>query len=205
MISCEQTRNLLDGYLNDDLSASMTAELDAHLLDCPACRHQLSLMEACGNVVRLDMNEPAVSADFTDRLMAILENQPTERASGLQLSRRMKLAVGLVGVAAAAALTFVAIMPGSNETNNTPLIAGRQVEGTSGPGLNDQFLQEFTGLSFPILFDAVDHLNSAWELGQLPLGPALVPPTSYEAQSIPPVQPDITESLPDLEDGAELM
>ena len=90
MISCEQTQHLFDSYLNDELSASLVAEVDAHRLECAACRHQLTLMEACGNVIRLDACEPRPSADFTDRLMAILDEEKTSRR-WLGISRGMKV------------------------------------------------------------------------------------------------------------------
>ena len=103
MISCEHTQNLFEAYLNDELAPSLVMEVDAHCLDCPSCRQQLGLMEACGNVVCLDTSEPNVSNDFTGRLMAIMDEEQS-RKRGLQLSRRMKIAGGLLGVAASIVL-----------------------------------------------------------------------------------------------------
>src|SRR3989304_8646935 len=96
MITCQQAQNLFEGYLNDELSSTLTAEWDAHRLECPSCRHHLTLMEACGNVVRLDLSEPQVSGDFTDRLLAILDE---DRRGGawFPLNRAMEIAGGVVG------------------------------------------------------------------------------------------------------------
>ena len=208
MISCEQAQNLFEAYLNDELAAAMTAELDAHRLECDSCRHQLVLMEACGNVVRLDTAEPHVSADFTDRLMAILD-EDRGRRGWLQIDRRLKVACGLLGVAAAIALV-VLFYPA-----DSPEIAAEQVQPEDIRPVPAADL--VTGLPFDLLFKATDSFSSSIELGHLGLnhisGPSetgqdAAPPGYPDLQMLPTHREpelDVIELLPDLDDGGELM
>lgn len=70
MIECGQARNLFDGYLNEELSASWTTELHAHAVSCGDCRRALSMLAACGDVIAEDTVGPIPSEDFTDRVLS---------------------------------------------------------------------------------------------------------------------------------------
>ncbi len=218
MISCEQAQHLFDSYLNDELSASLVAEVDAHRLECAACRHQLVLMEACGNVIRLDACEPRPSADFTDRLMAILDE---EKASPrwLGISRGMKIAGGLLGVAAA--IAAVVLFYPSETSTQEPItqiapaqISADEIKSTQAAGL-------ISGLPIGLLLDATDSISSSIDLGQCSIDhlrttidPKEMLPSPYPDFDLlaTPGKPaldkpelDIIELLPDLDDGGELL
>ncbi len=207
MISCEQTQHLFDSYLNDELSASLVAEVDAHRLECAACRHQLTLMEACGNVIRLDACEPRPSADFTDRLMAILDEEKTSRP-WLGISRGMKVAGGLLGVAAAIAAVVVFYPTDAPEV---PKVSGRQVSPDmimSAPAAS-----LVSGLPIGLLLDATDNISSSINLGhysidhlRTTIDPEDMLPSPYPHFDLPgKLELDIIELLPDLDDGGELL
>ncbi len=211
MINCEQAKNLFDPYLNDELSSALVTELDAHRLECDVCRHQLTLMEACGNVVRLDTNEPRVSEDFTDRLMAILEDEQSPRRY-LQIDRRLKVVGGLLGVAAAIAL-LVTLYPIISDSDVR--VAGEQIqpqELTPVPAAN-----LITGLPIDLLFNVTERFSSSIELGRYGInhisGPSGNPedalPGEYpDFQLLPSHREpelDVIELLPDLDDGGELL
>jgi hypothetical protein len=102
-MNCQQARNLFDAYLNGELSDGLATELAAHRLQCPACRHELALLEVAGHVMRSDPDEPTPPADFTRRLMACLE---APRPIPLYRRARVLWAVGSV-MAAAACVAFV--------------------------------------------------------------------------------------------------
>jgi anti-sigma factor RsiW len=206
MISCEQTQHLFDSYLNDELSASLVSEVDAHRLECAACRHQLALMEACGNVIRLDACEPRPSADFTDRLMAILDEEKTSRR-WFGISRGMKIAGGLFGVAAAIAL-LVVFYP------TAVRVAGR--ESVPGKINSAPAASMISGLPLGLFFDATDNLSSSIDLGhysidhlRTTIDPEDMLPSPYPDFDLPPAPGksdlDIIELLPDLDDGGELL
>lgn len=212
MINCEQAEHLFDPYLNDELAPSLVTELDAHRLECGACRQHLTLMEACGNVVRLDTNEPRISEDFTDRLMAIM-NQDHPRRGWMQIDRRMKIVGALLGMAATIALV-VTLYPGK------PQPIPRSVAGEKSPPITTHTVSTarlLMGLPVDLLFDATDSFSSSIELGHYGINhlssrgstqdEAL--PANYPTFPLPPTQAepqlDIIELLPDLDDGAELM
>lgn len=206
MITCEHAQNLFDAHLNDELSATLSAELNAHLLDCAACQHQLSLIEACGNVIRLDTSEPAVSGDFTDRLMAIIE-QDAAPPRRLQLSRAVTVAGGLLGVAAAISLAVVFYPPTPADQTN---VLGTQVEPPLTVPTADGIAREHFG--FP-LFDALERSASVIELGDAGAR-KLFESSAGDNPALPPLPPgdqdepdelDVTGTLPDLgSDGEEL-
>jgi hypothetical protein len=110
-MNCQQARNLFDAFLNGELSDGLATELAAHRLQCPACRHELALLEVAGHVMRSDPDEPTPPADFTRRLMACLE-----APRPIPLYRRAKVvwAVGSV-MAAAACIAFVVTLSAGPE------------------------------------------------------------------------------------------
>ncbi len=209
MISCEQAQHLFDSYLNDELSASLVAEVDAHRLECAACRHQLALMEACGNVIRLDACEPRPSADFTDRLMAILDEEKTSHR-WLGISRGMKVAGGLLGVAAAIAAVVVFYPTAVLDDQ----IAG--AEALPNTLKSTPAASMISGLPLGLLFEATDNISSSIDLGHYSIDhlrttvdPEDMLPSPYPDFDLLPApgmpELDIIELLPDLDDGGELL
>ena len=63
MITCQHARQLFDRYLDDELSSSLRSELHAHVINCTPCQNHLAVLEACGDVIRLDKCEPAPSEE----------------------------------------------------------------------------------------------------------------------------------------------
>jgi hypothetical protein len=212
MISCEHTQNLFEAYLNDEVPASLVAELDAHCLSCGDCRQQLSLLEACGNVVRLDTSEPAVSEDFTQRLVRILETNDPSRTPR-RLARPLKVAGGLVGLAAVLAM---AVMLVQRPAGQAPMImgvhAGPGGSSQAAPSVSGALLREFLGAPLPLL-QLPEGLSAFLELSDLTLEklgdaaaaekPAL---DSLPLAPGPAEKPDVLETLPPFEDDdGELM
>jgi hypothetical protein len=111
-MNCQQARNLFDAYLNGELSNGLATELAAHRLQCPACRHELALLEVAGHVMRADPDDPTPPADFMRRLMACLE-----APRPVPLYRRAKLiwAAGSVMAAAACVAFVVTLRSGPEE------------------------------------------------------------------------------------------
>jgi len=103
MITCQHARQLFDRYLDDELSPSLQAELHAHRLNCSGCQNELALRETCGDVIRLDACEPALSGSFTDRVLAARREQVASRSRHW---RRVALFAGSP-LAAAASIALV--------------------------------------------------------------------------------------------------
>lgn len=135
MITCQHAHQLFDRYLDGELSASLQTELHAHRLSCTACQGELSLMEACGDVIAMDVCEPRMSTSFTDRVVL------AQRARQVRRPRRWGRMVWLTGspMAAAASLAFTLflIMP-DGHTRKTAIKNGSQ----AAPAVVQELLQQ---------------------------------------------------------------
>ena len=59
-MKCERAFKLLPDYCVGGLRPAERAQIQAHLSDCPACRHELSALEAAGRLVQsMPVNKPA--------------------------------------------------------------------------------------------------------------------------------------------------
>jgi len=121
-LTCRNVQHLQDAYLDADLSASMIAEVDAHLLQCPECQRSMELMRACGNVVARDRSEPRLADDFAMRVLTALPKAASHSASQPMyiLTRRQRrrlilerVAAGAIPAIAAAIVLFILILPAS--------------------------------------------------------------------------------------------
>ncbi|GMU21790.1 MAG: hypothetical protein AMXMBFR13_18790 [Phycisphaerae bacterium] len=120
MISCQHARQLFDRYLDDELSPSLQTEVHAHRLNCTACQNELAMLEACGDVVRLDRSEPLLSASFTDRVLLARRSQRVVRPR--RWGRLIATVAAPLAAAASLALTVSVIMPPARE--RPTLVAG---------------------------------------------------------------------------------
>jgi len=118
---CHEAQQLFDAYLDAELSASMTAELDAHRLQCAECRRALAILEVTGHVLSADPQPVALTGDFTNRLMACVE---TPRAKRWGQVRRYLYAAGPLAAAAVIALAFL----GAFDRTGPSRVAGVKVE-----------------------------------------------------------------------------
>jgi anti-sigma factor RsiW len=124
MIECRQANNLIDAYLNEELSASWTAELHAHLIACPRCSRELALLDACGDVIATDRIGPVPSDGFADRVLAASREM---LAQGARARRRRPFSAWAgAGLAAAAVLALMALPLATVERPGT-LILREQV------------------------------------------------------------------------------
>ena len=124
MIECGQANHLFDAYLNGELSPSLTAELHAHVISCRPCGQELSLLEACGDVIATDRIGPRPGEGFTGQVLAASRSARTERVRA-ERWRTFSLWAG-AGVAAAAALMLF-ILPLSAPGNPDTLVQGMRV------------------------------------------------------------------------------
>jgi hypothetical protein len=213
MIPCDHVQNLFDAYLNDEISAAQASEVDAHCLKCESCRKQLRLMEACGNVIRLDTSEPQLSNDFTSRLVNIIEQEPA--VFGLQLHRRMKIAAALLGAAATIALFgFFGRQMWVGEVDPArPDIASQNTVPQDHTSAPVSLIGDYIGLPLDRVLGVSEGLPGAAQLGQMTLNKLndaanadmqpldLFPGAQWPATDDPGPEPP----LPSVDDGGELM
>lgn len=99
-------------YLDGELSPSLTAEVHAHLLQCPACQQQFEMMRACSDLISNDDNEPMLDSGFASRVVASLPKrspQPVLMTRRDARRRFFRIFAG-AGLPAAAALLFLSVL-----------------------------------------------------------------------------------------------
>ncbi|NLX23148.1 MAG: hypothetical protein GXY55_15965 [Phycisphaerae bacterium] len=188
MITCSDTRRLFDRYLDDQLSPSLQAELHAHVVHCSDCQNELAILEACGDVVRLDRREPVLSVSFTDRVMAARRAQVVAKAPR---SRRLVYAVGMpMAAAASVVLAFLLSIQGVTDQplqSGDTLVAVVDTAATAPPpetavaaitvAAPVQFQQELTKLTAKKLApEAQEELRNTPEMPALSFFDALLAP-----------------------------
>lgn len=99
-MNCGQFEQLVDRYLDGELTGSFKLEFEAHLVACEACGHLVAMMEAVGEIIAEPApDEPKLGIDFTDRVLADWSHMQARR-------RRW---VGLASGAAAAAAVILVV------------------------------------------------------------------------------------------------
>src|SRR5580658_6557384 len=69
---CEETRTLLDLYIDGDLPEEVVQKLDRHLLRCPACAYEVRTLEQTRSMLRESVGPAATSPGFRERTLARL-------------------------------------------------------------------------------------------------------------------------------------
>jgi len=118
-VTCRHVRQLHDAYIDRELPAGLTAEVHAHLLQCPACQQQVEMVRACGGVIASDRSEPQLDAGFTARIAAAVAARTAAMPLKLlgkpvetRRERRLRLmrSFAKTSIPAIAAMMFFAIL-----------------------------------------------------------------------------------------------
>lgn len=105
-MNCSESEQLFDAFLDRELVGTLRVEFDAHRLRCGYCQQKLALLEACEFVISRDERAPALSTDFTARVMGqIASERLAPRVD--RRSRVIRLTATLLPLAAAIGLAFV--------------------------------------------------------------------------------------------------
>ncbi len=131
LMTCRHVAQLRDVYLDGELSSGLTAELHAHLLQCPECQQQFEMFRACGEVVEKDSPPVQLDSGFASRVVAALPRTHPLAEKSLLPTRRdrrrrfWRVVAGTGAPAAAAALFFaVVIWPSGNAEGPNGHVAG---------------------------------------------------------------------------------
>lgn len=149
-VTCRHVRQLHDSYIDRELPAGLTAEVHAHLLQCPACQQEVEMVRACGGVIASDRSEPQLDAGFTARMAAMVaeraavKNIPFKQIETRRDRRWRKLrSYAVTSIPAVAAMLFFAILirPGDEKPSTVTAVRGVAVEqagvkGMVGPSLS---------------------------------------------------------------------
>jgi hypothetical protein len=175
MITCQHARQLFDRYLDDELSSSLQAELHAHVINCASCQNHLALIEACGDVIRLDRREPALSGSFADRVLATRRQQGAPRPAAARRWRRAGWWIG--GPVAAAASIALILTVGVPTFDGRPMPAKPTVVGAQAISAPKEFRDNMMNLAGTQRDpQAAEELARTPEMKALPFLEALVNP-----------------------------
>ncbi|MCG3125904.1 MAG: hypothetical protein CHACPFDD_00731 [Phycisphaerae bacterium] len=108
-MTCAECERLYDAYLDGQLSGTLRLEFDAHRLRCRRCQQTIAMLEACTFVIGSDRRQPALSPDFTARVMEDIGARSDERRRAVRV-RATRVAFVAGGLIQAAAVVIFAIM-----------------------------------------------------------------------------------------------
>jgi len=139
LMTCRHVAQLRDVYLDGELSSGLTAELHAHLLQCPECQQQFEMYRACSEVVEKDDSPVQLDAGFASRVVAALpRTHPLAEKSTLSTRRdrrrRFWQLVASTGAPAAAAVLFFAVViwpSGAPEEPNGRVAGATAIDATA--------------------------------------------------------------------------
>lgn len=143
-VTCRHVRQLHDSYIDRELPAGLTAEVHAHLLQCPACQQEVEMVRACGGVIASDRSEPQLDAGFTARMAAMVAERaavktiPFKQVESRRDRRWRKLrSIAMTSIPAVAAMLFFAILirPGDEAPTTVTAVRGVAVEQAGVKGM----------------------------------------------------------------------
>lgn len=140
MMDCKQLREILDCYVDGELSASAAASAESHLADCPACARAAFHLSSLRRQVRRAVTAHQPPADLDARVRRVISTPVlgplVDSLSGWVALHR--------GLAAAAAMLVVALMTWTLTAN------AMRVEGAVAGILDHAVLTLTPGSSGPI-------------------------------------------------------
>src|SRR5260370_3062839 len=72
MMDCKKLREILDAYVDRELSADANAQAEVHIAECHACRRTLGRLTRLRGAVRAAVGEPEAPADLFERVQSSL-------------------------------------------------------------------------------------------------------------------------------------
>lgn len=135
-LTCRSVQHLYDAYLDGELSSSLLAEVEAHLLQCPECQRQVDLLRAAANVIATDAMPLGLPDGFSERILARLPTRAERTATPIFITRRearrrlvARVAAGALPAIAAMIAAAVLIWPTRNNSTSTGRVLGRTESG----------------------------------------------------------------------------
>lgn len=72
MMDCKRLREVLDAYVDRELSPDAMAQADAHIGECGACRHAVEGLGRLREAVRAAVGNPEPSPELSDRVRSLI-------------------------------------------------------------------------------------------------------------------------------------
>ncbi len=124
-LTCRNISQLHNAFVDGELSPGLTAEVHAHLLQCPACQQQIEMLRAVGDVISKDHPIPQLDSGFAQRVVAAIPKNvliPARRPFVWRLVTRASLPA-----VAASLLLMVVFWPQHRDSVKSPKVLGVSV------------------------------------------------------------------------------
>jgi anti-sigma factor (TIGR02949 family) len=115
MMDCKKLREVLDAYMDHELSVDAAAQAEAHIAECDACRRAVENLARLREAVRSAAGTPEAPAQLVERVRSSVSPR-WQRAAAIQaiaatlvLAGALTLFVPSVRGAAATALDFLSL------------------------------------------------------------------------------------------------
>jgi len=148
---------MLDAYLDGELGGTLKLEFEAHVVECKTCGHMLGMMDAVGQIVAAPgPDEPRLSADFTDRVMADWAGQKRNLRWWYRMTRD--------AAAASVVLALGSAMIMWNRTEESPVESGRLTQIATHSGVASSANSQNLNTYLAGTFEKVE--SGLWELNE---------------------------------------
>ena len=120
-MNCQQTQNMLDDYLDGNLSPIQLSHVQSHLHECGECQHVYSRAKQLATRLK-DMPVEPASADFEQRMLGLLQAEAREKPSSQHFMQGFATAI-----AASFLLWFVvtSVTPENSNINSITVAAAK--------------------------------------------------------------------------------
>lgn len=129
-MSCRQTRELLDAYIDKELDVANTLEFEHHLSECVGCRAMWEQYQQAHDSIKVQLPYFGVPAHLENKIRTQLSSAAGDRAAALRkdwFAQRRFWAVA-AGVAVAVLLVLgTIVLKTSGRSSETELLAGQIV------------------------------------------------------------------------------
>lgn len=136
-MNCREAEQLLDAYLEGELSQALRLEFDAHRLRCWDCQQKLVMMEACQHILHRDAHLPGLSTDFADRVMTEIASRESLETRARRRAWRLGMVSGVLS-AAAALVAMIWMQPAQQPPEREVLV----VDSRTGRVITDPSIKE---------------------------------------------------------------
>jgi len=115
MMDCKKLREVLDAYMDHELSVDAAAQADAHIAECDACRRAVENLARLREAVRTAAGKAAAPVELVERIRSSVSPR-WHRAAAIQAIAATLVLVGVLTLfvpsvrgAAATALDFLSL------------------------------------------------------------------------------------------------
>src|SRR5258708_16382906 len=98
MMDCKRLREVLDAYVDRELSADAMAQADTHIAECGACRRAVEGLGRLREAVRTAVGNPQPSPELSDRVRSLIAPRWYRATAVPAMAATLALALAMIFV-----------------------------------------------------------------------------------------------------------